>query len=92
MIKQVNICGQAIVHVTYKGFDDKLKVLIASNGRNIYGAHWIKSIQPDMCVKVLEHTASIVLKEDAVPIFIKPRVIPYGIREDVKNRDRSISI
>ena len=23
---QVNICGQTIVHVTYKGFDDKLKL------------------------------------------------------------------
>ena len=45
-----------------------------------------------MCVNVFEHTASIVLKEDAVPIFIKPRVIPYGICEDVKTEiDRLVS-
>ena len=90
--KQVIICGQAIVHVTYKGFDDKLKLLIAPHGRNIHGANWMKSIQPDICVNVLERTASIVLKEDAVPIFIKPRVIPYGIRKDVKTEiDRLVS-
>ena len=82
----IDILGETGVTVDNDTGTQELKVLV-SNGIQpcIFGGDWIRALQPNFTVNtVSDLSAHLTLKDGTVPIFIRPRQIAYGLREQVR--------
>lgn len=79
--------GQAVVTVGDGDVQKQLNVIVATgNPPCIYGCDWIRLLKPQFSVKSLQDfTVSLTLKENATPVFMKPRPLPYGLRQSVQD-------
>ena len=86
-LRKIDILGCAMVSVKQEDVVKVLPVLVTSgNFANIYGCDWIHAFTPDFNVNSIANTReiSLELKKNAKPVFMKPRVLPYGLRDAVK--------
>ena len=84
----IKLLGQASVKVEASNVTKTVNVLVVQGNTLfcIYGKDWITTFDPDFTVNHVSEgpTAELLLKEDAIPVFCKPRVLPFGIRDAVK--------
>ncbi|PAA60150.1 hypothetical protein BOX15_Mlig025062g1 [Macrostomum lignano] len=83
----VPLFGKSIVTVQFNGITTQLPIFIVDRpgAPNIYGLEWMHALEPHLNIYQVTHfEAHLVLKDEARPVFLKPRPIPYGIRESVK--------
>lgn len=83
----VPLCGQSMVAVKFNGITTELPIFIVDNpnAATIYGLEWLRALEPQLNVcQVKNFKAQLTLKEGSVPVFFKPRLLPYGLRDSVK--------
>lgn len=89
-IKLLGCCEVAVKHKDFIG--NLTAYIVDTDKQNIMGRDWIQAIFPHLhnqitgvCNMVRNYVAKLTLKEGAVPVFLKPRTIPYGLRDAVKD-------
>ena len=82
----IKIIGEANVDVADGGNEARLPVIVARGAFPcIYGLDWIRAFQPNITVNSIgDIQVSLVLKEGASPVFLRPRSLDYGRRAAVK--------
>lgn len=83
----VPIMGEVSLNVEDNEQNYNVKIIVAKGTSPcIYGCDLIKLFRPKFSVNSIRNqTASLHLKEGVQPIFFRPRPLPYGLMEPVKN-------
>lgn len=84
----VVIAGKSIVSVEVNGVSKQLAIYVVDepNVPSIYGLEWIQALEPELKIcHVTDFKAHVTLKEGTIPVFYKPRQIPYGLTDAVKD-------
>lgn len=84
---EIQMIGEGMVNVQGPNQELQLPVIvIKGTSPCIFGGNWIRAIYPEFSVNALQQLqASLQLKENAKPIFTKPRQLPYGLKDAVKD-------
>jgi len=82
----IDIIGCIEVQLTVGNRKDLVSLqVVKGNSPCIYGCDLITKFQPNFRVNIIyNEKVQLGLKDEVSPVFIKPRVIPYGLRESVK--------
>jgi len=82
----IPILGTCLASVTDNNQESKVSLLVSAGQLPcIYGCDMITKFRPAFSINAIKNaTVSLTLKEEAVPKFVRPRQIAYGLLEPIK--------
>lgn len=83
----INILGCAKVDLKFKDFTQKdYPIVVVEKGKNLLGRDFLNQLNDNFVLNVQCKNVHLRLRSQANPVFIRPRPLPFSIKDRVKNK------